>query len=194
MKRGYTVEEYREMMARIAQTLPGAAVSSDFIVGFCGETDEDFQQSVEMVRHCRFKNSFIFKYSVRTGTKAAERLPDDVPEEIKRRRNNELLAVQDEISEADHRAFIGRTVEVLVEGPSKAAAKRGEQGDVLQLTGRTACDRIVVFYGSRHLVGQFLPIRVDDCTAHTLLGEVATGRHGPELFALDVPSATSVGT
>ena len=92
MKRGYTVEEYREMLARIRETVPDAAVTSDFIVGFCGETEEDFQQTVDLVREARFKNSFIFKYSPRPGTKAAELYADDVPEEVKRRRNNELLA------------------------------------------------------------------------------------------------------
>jgi tRNA-2-methylthio-N6-dimethylallyladenosine synthase len=86
MKRGYTVGDYREMMARIRETLPSAAVSSDFIVGFTGETDADFQQTVDLVRECRFKNSFIFKYSVRPGTKGAELLPDDVPFDVKQRR------------------------------------------------------------------------------------------------------------
>src|SRR5262249_40189326 len=83
MKRGYTVEEYREMMSRIRSTIPNAAVTSDFIVGFCGETDEDFQQTVDLVRESRFKNSFIFKYSERPGTKAPDLWPDDVPEEAK---------------------------------------------------------------------------------------------------------------
>ena len=123
MKRGYTVEDYREMMSRIRATIPDAAVTSDFIVGFCGETEDEFQQTVELVRQSRFKNSFIFKYSERPGTKAPDFWPDDVPEEIKRRRNNELLAVQNAISEEDSQQFIGRTVEVLVEGPSKHAQK-----------------------------------------------------------------------
>ena len=92
MKRGYTVEEYREMLARIRATMPDAAVTSDFIVGFCGETEDDFQQTVDLVRESRFKNSFIFKYSPRPGTKGAELYADDVPEDVKRRRNNELLA------------------------------------------------------------------------------------------------------
>src|SRR5215470_4154988 len=91
MKRGYTVQEYREMLSRIRATIPDAAVTSDFIVGFCGETDDDFEQTVELVRQWRFKNSFIFKYSERPGTKAPARWPDDVPEDVKRRRNNELL-------------------------------------------------------------------------------------------------------
>src|SRR6185436_9251072 len=127
---------------------PGVAVTSDFIVGFCGETDAEFQLTMELVRESRFKNSFIFKYSERPGTKGAELFPDDVPEEVKRRRNNELLALQNEISEADNQTFLGQQVTVLVEGPSKSAERHpeehGDRGDQLQLTGRTHCDRIVV--------------------------------------------------
>ena len=145
------MEEYREMMHNIWNTVPDAAVSSDFIVGFCGETDEDFAQSVAAVREFRFKNSFIFKYSPRTGTKADDRLVDDVPHDVKQWRNNELLAVQDAISEEENQRFVGRTMEVLVEGPSKTSLKRGEEGPILQLTGRTHCDRIVVFDGTSRL-------------------------------------------
>ena len=123
MKRGYTVEEYREMLARTYESIPGVAVTSDFIVGFCGETEDEYRQTVELVRESRFKNSFIFKYSERPGTKGAELYADDVPEDVKRRRNNELLALQNEISEADNHEFLGREVTVLVEGPSKAAEK-----------------------------------------------------------------------
>src|SRR3954452_19539384 len=156
MKRGYTVEDYRETLGRIREWIPGVAVTSDFIVGFCGETDEEFQLTMDLVRESRFKNSFIFKYSERPGTKGAELFPDDVPDEIKRRRNNELLALQNEISEADNQTFIGERVSVLVEGPSKAAFKDGSNNDrgipasspSLQLTGRTRCERIVVFEGN----------------------------------------------
>src|SRR5579872_6017882 len=116
MKRGYTVEDYRDMMSRIREIVPDCAVSSDFIVGFCGESEESFQKSMNLVRECRFKNSFIFKYSPRPGTKADELLPDDVPEEVKRRRNREMLALQNEISEEDNARLIGREFEVLVEG------------------------------------------------------------------------------
>ncbi len=119
MKRGYTVGEYREMMSRIRETLPDCAVSSDFIVGFCGESDESFERTMDSVREFRFKNSFIFKYSPRPGTKAFELYADDIPEEVKKRRNNALLDLQTEICEEDNADFIGRTVEVLVEGPSK---------------------------------------------------------------------------
>jgi tRNA-2-methylthio-N6-dimethylallyladenosine synthase len=185
MKRGYTVEDYREMMSRIRETVPEAAVTSDFIVGFCGETDEDFAETVELVRESRFKNSFIFKYSERPGTKSADLYPDDVPEEVKKRRNNQLLAIQNAISEEDNEPFLGRRVEVLVEGPSKNAVKQGEdEGPVLQLVGRTKCDRIVVFDGNRRQIGQLLEVAVYDANAFTLFGSVVTSHVGPEVYSL----------
>src|SRR5437879_3372856 len=142
MKRLYTVEYYRDMLARCRARVPGVAVSSDFIVGFCGETEESFERTCALVRTAGFKNSFIFKYSPRPGTKGHERFADDVPEEVKKRRNNDLLAIQNAVSLADHRGRIGQTVAVLVEGPSKNALKRVGPGPK-QLTGRTMTDHIV---------------------------------------------------
>jgi tRNA-2-methylthio-N6-dimethylallyladenosine synthase len=173
MKRGYTIADYMEMFERIEHWLPEASVSSDFIVGFSGETEDEFQKTIKLVERCRFKNSFIFQYSVRPGTKAAERLPDDVPREVKARRNNELLAVQDAISKEDNYKFIGQTVRVLVEGLSKKASKDPE-AHVVQMTGRTHCDRIVVFDGNRRQAGEFLDIQIDDVSCHTLVGRVRT--------------------
>jgi len=170
MKRGYTVEAYREMLARIREMIPHAAITSDFIVGFPGETEEDYQETVALVRDGRFKNSFIFKYSPRPGTKAAELYKDDVPDEVKRRRNNHLLAVQNAISEEENRPFVGRTVEVLVEGPSKTGRKHAEDGPLVQLTGRTPCDRIAVFEGHRELIGRIVPVCVSEVSALTLFG------------------------
>ncbi len=185
MKRGYTIEDYREMMERIRKLIPDVAVTSDFIVGFSGETEDDFQLTCKLVHEQRFKNSFIFKYSERPGTKGAELLPDDVPEEAKKRRNNELLAMQNIISEVDNHSFLGRHVEVLVEGPSKASEKADDpNSQQLQLTGRTMCDRIVVFDGNRRQIGQTLPIAIYDANAHTLFGAVVTQHVGPELFSL----------
>jgi tRNA-2-methylthio-N6-dimethylallyladenosine synthase len=175
MKRGYTVEQYREMLAEIRQTVPHAAVTSDFIVGFCGETEEDFQQTVDLVRQSRFKNSFIFKYSARPGTRSASLLADDVPEAVKRRRNNELLAIQNAISEEDNRQFLGRTVEILVEGPSKTGRKRNTGEGVVQLSGRTVCDRIVVFDGPAELAGRLLTVEIVKADAVTLFGELPKG-------------------
>ncbi len=184
MKRGYTVEEYRDMMARIRATVPGAAVTSDFIVGFCGETEEDFDQSLKLLVESRFKNSFIFKYSERPGTKGAELFPDDVPEETKRDRNNRLLAAQNAISEEDNQPFVGQTVQVLVEGPSKNSQKQGLDGPVLQLVGRTHCDRIVVFAGNPRQIGQLLEVTIHEANAFTLFGSVVTAHVGPEVYAL----------
>jgi tRNA-2-methylthio-N6-dimethylallyladenosine synthase len=183
MKRGYTIAEYRDMMHRIRATLPAAAVSSDFIVGFSGESDEAHQRSLDLIREFRFKNSFIFKYSPRPGTKAFDLLPDDIPEDVKKARNNEMLALQNGISAEDNAQFIGRTVEVLVEGPSKNAEKRGETDATsgpVQLTGRTSCDRIVVFPGNPRLAGSLARIAIDDASATTLMGaiETASYQHG----------------
>jgi tRNA-2-methylthio-N6-dimethylallyladenosine synthase len=175
MKRLYTVEFYREMLQRCRATVPGVAISSDFIVGFCGETEEAFERTCDVVRESGFKNSFIFKYSPRPGTKADELYPDDVPEEVKKRRNNDLLAIQNRVSLADHRRRIGQTVEVLVEGPSKNALKEPSGGGPVQLTGRTRTDHIVVFDGNERLAGQTVEVFIEDASAFTLFGTVLTG-------------------
>jgi len=185
MKRGYTIGEYREMHTRLKETMPDAAVSSDFIVGFCGETEAAHEKSMDLIREMRFKNSFIFKYSPRPGTKAYGLMADDVPEDVKKARNNEMLALQNQISAEDNATFIGRTVEVLVEGVSKNAEKRGETDASLgpvQLTGRTMCDRIVVFPGNPRLAGSITEIAVEDCTATTLMGNILTRevQHGSQ--------------
>jgi tRNA-2-methylthio-N6-dimethylallyladenosine synthase len=228
MKRGYSVEDYREMMHRIRELVPNCAVSSDFIVGFCGESESSFEKSMQLIRDCRFKNSFIFKYSPRTGTKADELFPDDVPDDVKRRRNQDMLELQNRISEEDNAEFIGRRVSILVEGPSKSAARRSARaglptdgGNLLallpnaelsqphhdhdsehllpaeslqhaspqaqslatQLTGRTTCDRIVVFDGNPRLTGSVADIEIHDCTSTTLLGSIVTRelQHGSGL-------------
>ena len=121
MKRMYTVAFYEDMLARLRETVPGVAVSSDFIVGFCGETEESFERTVRLVERARFKNSFIFKYSPRQGRRPTTLFADDVPEEVKKRRNNDLLAVQTAISLEDNRRLIGREMTVLVEGPSRSS-------------------------------------------------------------------------
>jgi tRNA-2-methylthio-N6-dimethylallyladenosine synthase len=172
MKRNYTAGEYRTMLARCRELVPGVSVSSDFIVGFCGETEESFAKSMDLVREAKFKNSFIFKYSERGGTKAAERYPDDVPDDVKKRRNNDLLAVQNENSRLDHRAQVGKMAEVLVEGPSRLGAKA--DGPVKQLTGRSMADHIVVFDGTDRLIGQTVRVAVDDASPFTLYGNVLT--------------------
>jgi tRNA-2-methylthio-N6-dimethylallyladenosine synthase len=173
MKRQYTVEFYRDMLARCREIVPGVAVSSDFIVGFCGETEESFQHSCDLVREGRFKNSFIFKYSPRPGTKGHELFEDDVPEEVKKRRNNDLLAIQSAVSLQDHLTHVGSRAEVLVEGFSKNGVKQEGSGPK-QLTGRIMSDHIVVFDGNPRLIGQTVPVDIKEATAFTLFGDVVT--------------------
>jgi tRNA-2-methylthio-N6-dimethylallyladenosine synthase len=174
MNRRYTSAQYRDMIDRIRDIVPEAAVTSDFIVGFSGETEEDFQETVDLVRYGRFKNSFIFKYSEREGTKAAEQYDDDVPYSVKQRRNNELLAVQDEVSSEQNQLFVGRRVEVLVTGASKTASKHADEhnsSDTIQLTGRTSCDRIVVFDGPLDWTGRFIDVEIEKASTLTLFGQ-----------------------
>jgi tRNA-2-methylthio-N6-dimethylallyladenosine synthase len=200
MKRLYTVEFYRDMLARCRERVPGVAVSSDFIVGFCGETEEQFERTCDLVREAGFKNSFIFKYSPRPGTKADELYPDGVPEEVKKRRNNDLLAIQNKVSLANHRGRIGQTVQVLVEGPSKNALKHESGAGPVQLTGRTMTDHIVVFAGNERLTGQTVDVVVEDASAFTLFGSVVTGEqlgvtcdHGPPPAPLAPEQGRRVG-
>jgi tRNA-2-methylthio-N6-dimethylallyladenosine synthase len=173
MKRTYTVASYWEMLHRCREKVPGVAISSDFIVGFCSESEESFQKSMDLVRDARFKNSFIFKYSARPGTKADDLYADDVPEEVKKRRNNDLLAVQNANSLEDHRSRIGDMVEVLVEGPSRVGER--QPPGVRQLTGRTMTDHIVVFDGHDRLIGQTLRVTVNEASPFTLYGVAETG-------------------
>jgi tRNA-2-methylthio-N6-dimethylallyladenosine synthase len=175
MKRLYTAGYYRDMLPRCRERVPGVAISSDFIVGFCGETEDSFQRTCGLVREAGFKNSFIFKYSARPGTKADDLYPDDIPEETKKRRNNDLLAIQGKVSLADHRRHIGATVEVLVEGLSKkpfSGEPEAGGGALPQLTGRTMTDHIVVFDGPARLTGQTVRVHIDDASAFTLFGTV----------------------
>ncbi len=167
MRRGYTAARYRELVATAREMVPGVAISSDFIVGFPGETEADFERTVELARDCRFQNSFVFKYSPRRGTHAAQ-LADDVPREEKRRRNNVLLREQEKISFESHRQYLGRTVEVLVEGPSKK--------DSNMLVGRLRTNHIVHFPGSQEERGRLREVCVTECTPLTLLGELVETR------------------
>ncbi len=160
MNRGYSVGEYLEFIDRARSYLPDVGLSGDFIVGFPTETDADYEATVALLERVRFKNCFIFKYSPRPGTVAIDRFPDDVPEDVKRRRNNHLLATQSAISAAVHAEWIGREVEVFVEqegrrpaAPARQIELRWEGADAatdrgqgpIQMTGRTSGDLIVAF-------------------------------------------------
>ena len=173
MNRRYTRAEYDDLVDRARATVPGVVLAGDFIVGFPGETEADHAASADLIRRSGYKNSFIFKYSPRPGT-AAERQADDVPEAVKRRRNNELLAVQDEVGLAHHRAYVGRTVEVLVEGPSPRAGRQPASAPgCVQLVGRTRWDHIVVFDGPLALADRYVSVKITDASSLTLFGEVS---------------------
>ncbi len=182
MRRQYSVGEYVDLVKRAREFVPGITLATDFIVGFCGETDEEFADSLRLVERIRFKNVFVFKYSERPGTVASKRVTDDVPDDVKRQRNIALLRLQERISMEHNRTLIGETPEVLVEGYSKRAVKAQEaeqtRGDEIgheessQLVGRTRTDRIVVFPGDIRLTGRSIKVRIKAATALTLHGEL----------------------
>ncbi|HHT9146871.1 MAG TPA: tRNA (N6-isopentenyl adenosine(37)-C2)-methylthiotransferase MiaB [Candidatus Wunengus sp. YC61] len=165
MRRGYTAGYYREFVRYARELIPRLTVASDFIVGFPGETEDDFQETVRLMEDIRFQNCFIFKYSPRTGTKAAE-LKDDVPDETKRARNLKLLELQKKISLEENTKMIGKKVEVLVEGASKSDPNR--------LSGRTRQNHIVVFNGSQELVGKLVGVLIHEVTDLTLFGKLTS--------------------
>ena len=172
MNRHYSAEQYLNLLARARDVVDDIAVSGDFIVGFPGESDEDFQATVELVKKARYKNCFIFKYSPRPGTTAEKRLEDNVCDEIKKQRNIELLAVQETISGQLSSRFQGKEVSVLVEGLSKKPHLNSTPGaGVPQLIGRTAEDWIVVFNGPPTLAGRFAKVKISDTSPLTLFGE-----------------------
>jgi tRNA-2-methylthio-N6-dimethylallyladenosine synthase len=159
MNRKYTRAQYLGLVERLRARVPGIALSTDLIVGFPGETDDAFAETVSLVEQVRYDSAFMFKYSPRPGTAAAE-LDDDVPLDVKKARLQELLTLQDEIALAKNQALTGRRMEVLVEGPSRKNPER--------YTGRTRCNRIAVFEPCPDRVGQLVPVEVLDSTPHTL--------------------------
>jgi tRNA-2-methylthio-N6-dimethylallyladenosine synthase len=174
MNRNYTSAWYLELLDRARAIVPGISIAGDFIVGFPGETDEDFQATVDLVKKAGYKNAFIFKYSPRPGTTADKRLQDTVSAEVKQRRNIALLAVQEKISDELSRDFLGKQVKVLVEGLSKKPHLNAhETGDAPQLVGRTSGDWIVVFNGPESLAGKFAEVKIEGVSPLTLFGRLA---------------------
>jgi len=173
MNRNYTVRHYLELVDRARAMVPGIAIAGDFIVGFPGETEEDFLATVELVKKVRYKNCFVFMYSPRPGTTADNRLEDDVSEKIKKRRNRELLGVQEKISDELSKEFLNKEVLVLVEGLSKKPhLNKAENKNNPQLVGRTATDWIVVFNGPESLAGEFAKVKITKTAPLTLFGEL----------------------
>jgi len=163
MKRGYTALEYKSIIRRLRTARPDAAVSSDFIVGFPGETDEDFEQTLQLVEDIAFESSFSFMYSPRPGTPAAS-LPNQVPQAAKRARLATLQARLDAQALAISRRMVGTIQRILVEGP----ARRNPE----ELAGRTSSNVMVNFRGPQHLIGRMTDIRITTAMSHSLRGEM----------------------
>ncbi len=163
MKRKHTVLEYRDIVRRLREARPDISLSSDFIVGFPGETEEDFEQTLDLIREVGFDQSFSFVYSARPGTPAAE-LPDDVPLEVKKARLHRLQQMINDQAARISAAMLGTVQRILVEGPSRRDPDR--------LAGRTENNRIVNFTGPASLVGRFADVRITEALPHSLRGEL----------------------
>ena len=175
MNRRYTSQQYLNLLERARAIVPSIAVAGDFIVGFPGETDDDFQRTVDLVSKAQYKNCFVFKYSPRPGTTSDKRLEDTISDAVKQQRNTDLLAVQEAISADLSQAFLGRTLKVLVEGLSKKPHLNAAQHDNQpQLVGRTDTDWIVVFNGPETLAGHFAEVTINKVSPLTLFGALAT--------------------
>ncbi len=173
MNRQYTASEYLQLLERARAKVTKIVVAGDFIVGYPGETEEDFLATIELLKKARYKNCFIFKYSPRPGTYADEKLEDNIPAEIKKKRNIELLNIQNKISEELSKQFLNKSVKVLVEGLSKKPhLNQASSENKPQLVGRTVTDYIVVFNGPRSLAGQFEKVKITKTNALTLFGEL----------------------
>ena len=164
MHRGYTRERFLSIIQKLRQAKPGIGITTDIIVGFPGETEEDFAQTLSLCREIAFDNAYIFKYSERRDTPAAD-MPDQVPQEIREERNHRLLELVNEIAARKYDTFIGQTVQILVEGPSKKNPAR--------FTGRTRCNRIVLFDGSERHRGQLMDVLIERTGSFTLYGNPA---------------------
>jgi tRNA A37 methylthiotransferase MiaB len=166
VNRKYTREWYLERVAAIRRIIPDCGLSTDIFSGFHSETEEDHQMSLSLMRECAYDSAFMFKYSERPGTYASKHLPDDVPEEIKIRRLNEMIELQNQLSAESNAKDVGKTFEVLVEGVSKRSKE--------QLFGRTEQNKVVVFDRGSHRIGDFVKVKITESSSATLKGTEVT--------------------
>lgn len=164
MNRKYTREWYLERVAAIRRIIPDCGLSTDIFSGFHSETEEDHQMSLSLMRECAYDSAFMFKYSERPGTYASKHLPDDISEEVKIRRLNEMIELQNQLSAESNAKDVGKTFEVLAEGVSKRSKE--------QLFGRTEQNKVVVFDRGSHRIGDFVKVRITDSSSATLKGEL----------------------
>lgn len=163
MNRKYTREWYLDRVAAIRRIVPDCGLSTDIFAGYCTETEEDHQMSLSLMRECGYDSAFMFKYSERPGTFASRHYADDVSEETKIRRLEELIALQNELSAESNRQCVGREYEILVEGVSKRSRE--------QLFGRTEQNKVVVLLRGNHRPGEYVRVRITDASSATLQGE-----------------------
>ena len=163
MNRKYTREWYLERVAAIRRIIPDCGLGTDIFSGYHSETEEDHQESLSLMRECAYDSAFMFKYSERPGTYASKHLPDDVPEEVKIRRLNEIIELQNRLSAESNARDVGKTFEVMVEGVSKRSRE--------QLFGRTQQNKVVVFDRGNHRIGDFVHVRITEASSATLKGE-----------------------
>ena len=164
MGRGYTKEKYLALVDKIKSKISGVALTADIIVGFPGETEEDFLDTIDVVQKVSFDNSYMFMYSIRKGTKAAT-MDNQIDESVKKERLQRLMEVQNKCSFNESSKYKDKIVRVLVEGPSK---KNKEV-----LSGRTSTNKIVLFKGDIALKGQFVNVKINECKTWTLYGELS---------------------
>ena len=164
MNRKYTREWYLSRVEAIKRIIPDCGLSTDIFAGYCSETEEDHQLSLSLMKTCAYDSAFMFKYSERPGTYASKHLPDDVSEEVKTRRLEELIALQNELSRESNARCVGKVYEVLIEGTSKRSRE--------QLFGRTEQNRVVVFDRGTLRIGQYAKVHITDSSSATLKGEV----------------------
>ncbi len=162
MNRQHTREEYMELIDNIVKIIPDIALSQDMITGFCGETEEDHQDTLSLMEYVKYDFGFMFAYSERPGTPAAKKMPDDIPMDVKKRRLTEIIQLQQEHSFYRTKAFVGKTMEVLIEGISKKSD--------LHFKGRNSQNTVVVFPKENYTIGDFVNVKIDDCTSATLIG------------------------
>jgi tRNA-2-methylthio-N6-dimethylallyladenosine synthase len=164
MNREYTLEWYKDRIGAIRLLIPGCAISTDIIAGFCTETEEDHQETLSLMEWAGYDFAYMFKYSERPGTRAARKYKDDIPEEIKTRRLNEIISLQNKLSARSKKQDVGRIFEVLIEDFSKRSQEN--------LSGRTSQNKVAVFPGNGHQKGDYVNVQVERCTSATLIGKI----------------------
>jgi tRNA-2-methylthio-N6-dimethylallyladenosine synthase len=164
MNREYSREWYMDRIRAIRSIIPDCSLSTDMISGFCTETEEDHQASLSLMEWAGFDFAYMFKYSERPGTKAARKYKDDIPDEIKTKRLNEIISLQNKLSSVSKKHDVGKVFEVLIEGPSKRSQEF--------LSGRTSQNKVVVFPGEGHKKGEYLNVFIERCTSATLIGKI----------------------